>query len=146
MTDQSRINIPTSKWPDSWWRQIFSIAIAYPKTAPSDEIIDDTKATIIGMRSTLPCGKCRRNWRKTLEKHPLTDRSLSTRDLLFKWMCDRYREINRKRRSLSNSEIAEFYTNELFESSKFELRINSLNIIIIGAIIGIAALVYLRHK
>lgn len=142
MTVNSRLNIPTTKWPEAWWKQIFSIVIAYPKISPANEVIEDTRATLIGMRSTLPCGKCRKNWRNTIEKHPLTDRVMSSRDSLFKWLCDRYRDINKKRRSLSNSAIAEYYTNQLFEKTGLD----TVNLVLLGALFGIGILVYLRLR
>lgn len=117
MTAQSRLNIPpNTKWPDAWWMQIFSLIAAYPKSNPEMEVITDTRASLIAMRSTLPCAKCRGNWRKKIQKNPLTDKVMSSRESLLRWMCDRFREINKRRRSLSNSKITKYYIDRLYET------------------------------
>jgi hypothetical protein len=143
MSAQTRTNIPTTRWPDAWWVQIFSVIAAYPKSNPDTEVINDTRASLIGMRSTLPCKKCRGNWRMKIQKNPLTDKIMSSRESLFRWMCDRYREINKRRRSLSNNKIAKYYMDRLYESKPVDV---TTDWILIAAILfGIFICIKMRH-
>lgn len=115
MTDKSRPSIPTYKWTEIWWRQIFSIIATYPTASPSEMVVNDTRATLTSMRTTLPCETCRHNWNTKLGRTPLTDDVMSSRESLLNWMCDRFREINKSRSNWSNSQISAYYINPLFD-------------------------------
>jgi hypothetical protein len=115
MTNKSRVSIPTHKWAEIWWRQIFSIIATYPSASPTKMVINDTRATLTSMRTTLPCKTCCHNWNTKLGRTPLTDDVMSSKAALLDWMCDRFREINHSRSNWSNSQISAYYINPLFD-------------------------------
>lgn len=109
-----RINIKPEVWKDAWWDQMASSMLTYPKNNPSAEVISDTRNTIIGIRTTLPCAACRENWRQLLVTNPPTNAVLSGRDAYAQWFCDCFRSINKTRSHLSNDDILTYYARRMF--------------------------------
>jgi hypothetical protein len=83
--------------PDIWgkygWKFLHLVTLEYPENpTPQDKV--NYRNFFMDLRGVLPCGKCRINLTENLEKYPLTDNVLSSRDGLVKWLIDIHNVVN----------------------------------------------------
>ena len=78
-------------WGPSMWNTIHAVALGYPETGPSTEDKRHYRAFYEGLQHVLPCGSCRNNFKKHLEKLPM---DLSDQTALFRWTVDFHNAVN----------------------------------------------------
>jgi hypothetical protein len=113
-----RLNVSPKIWSDKFWITFATMCNSYPEFDPTSEEREDMRNTLVGFRSTGPCEICRENWRRLLQKYPLTDEALDNKTTLWNWFCDRFRDVNVKRRHLSNDQIGKYLTERLLQSDE----------------------------
>lgn len=80
-------------WGPSSWLFMHCVTLSYPNK-PSDNDKHNIKQFFIYMGKVLPCIKCRHNFKNHLNKHPLNDKALSSRENLVNWLIDIHNEVN----------------------------------------------------
>ncbi|QKF93773.1 ERV/ALR sulfhydryl oxidase [Fadolivirus algeromassiliense] len=83
--------------PDIWgphaWIFLHSITLEYPDN-PSDIDKSNMSNFIRTVGEVLPCQKCRENFKKHIDEHPLTDTVLLSKKNLVKWLIDVHNSVN----------------------------------------------------
>ncbi len=107
-------------WGTPYWQVIHAVTFLYPAENPTDDDKERIRVFMALVPFILPCPLCGMHFIETLEKSPLTDDVLASRDSLSRWMVEFHNNVNRR---LGKSEVAydlvqKFYT----EDSKIELR------------------------
>ena len=74
-------------WGPHAWFFLETIAMGYPDN-PSENDIKYAKDFFKGFKLMIPCEKCRFNYEKHLQKMPLTNEILSSKNNFFKWIVD----------------------------------------------------------
>ena len=88
------MGIDPQLWGPSGWRIIHFICYGAPANLRTEHKVH--YATFLrAMGNVLPCGTCRMHFAENLEKHPLTEEVLATRDSLFAWSVEMHNEVNR---------------------------------------------------
>ena len=80
-------------WGPHAWMFLHSITLEYPEKPT----IEDKKNMIDFINSlgkVLPCHKCRNNFKTHLQKYPLDDNALASRNNLVKWLIDIHNCVN----------------------------------------------------
>lgn len=83
-----------SYWGPSAWKFLHTISDTYPEH-PTDEMKQKTKHFFMLLQDVLPCPLCRKNYKLHIEKYPLTDNILRTRETLSSWLIDIHNEVNK---------------------------------------------------
>jgi hypothetical protein len=81
-------------WGPIAWNFLNHVVMSYPLT-PTNEDKINMKNFFINLGTVLPCNKCKLNYLKHLEKHPLDDTVLASRTNLIKWLIDIHNEVNK---------------------------------------------------
>jgi hypothetical protein len=83
--------------PDIWgppaWKFLDAICLNYPQN-PSNTDKEAMKDFINALEKVLPCTKCKVNFKDHLNRRPLTDQVLSSRNELIKWLIDIRNMVN----------------------------------------------------
>lgn len=87
------MNIDPNLWGSSSWKFMHYITIAYPQQS-TEEIKRSTYNFFTSLKDLLPCEKCRYNFGYHLQRHPLTDDILSSRNKLIHWLIDIHNDVN----------------------------------------------------
>jgi hypothetical protein len=141
-----RTDIPPKMWSDPQWDVLAVSLISYPESNASEETINDTRNMLIAQRTTLGCGSCRNNWRKKMDSGAVpTDADLANRASYERWFCDRFREINVRRRHLTNDEIVSYYVKRLLPAKPVKLLTRD-TVILIGVAAVAVLLLRLRRE
>lgn len=82
-----------SVWGKHGWNFLHLTLLSYPKN-PTDEDKQNYKEYITSLQKVLPCNKCRNHMKAHLQKHPLDDAALSSRDSIVKWGIDLHNIVN----------------------------------------------------
>ncbi len=84
--------------PDLWgppgWKFIHYVTMGYPNY-PSDEVKKKYYNYFHALKYVIPCSICANHFAQNLEKLPLTDEVLSSRDNLMKWGIDMHNFVNK---------------------------------------------------
>jgi hypothetical protein len=80
-------------WGPHAWIFLHSITLAYPD-CPTTKDKQVAKTFFGGLQDVLPCGNCQTNYKKNLKKYPLTDKTLSSKKELVKWLIDIHNLVN----------------------------------------------------
>lgn len=80
-------------WGPQAWGFLHSITFNYPKE-PTKQDKHNTKLFFSNLGTQLPCMSCKNNYKKHLFKHPLTNKVLSSRENLSRWLVDIHNEVN----------------------------------------------------
>ena len=84
--------------PDIWgppgWKFIHFVTMGYPNN-PSEEIKKKYYNYFHALKHVIPCSICANHFTQNLEKLPLTDEVLSSRDNLMKWGIDMHNLVNK---------------------------------------------------
>jgi len=108
---QSNDGMLTTVWGPSLWHTLHVISFNYP-VKPTKKNKRDHKRLIYCLRCTLPCGKCRKNFRKNLKDLPLTEKDLKNRKSFSKWMFNMHELVNKmlnKKSGLTYEQVKERY-------------------------------------
>ena len=83
--------------PDIWgkhgWFFLHSITLNY-STCPTVDEKKNIKNFFNNVGNVLPCEKCQYHYKKHIEKHPLTNQILNSKDKLVRWLFDIHNEVN----------------------------------------------------
>jgi len=96
-SQKKRLNVSTNIWGEPAWMYLHSVALGYP-ISPSESDKQNYKSFFYHMGITLPCEKCRNNFKKHWRKHPIRN-SLSSPDKLFEWTVKLRNDVNRTKGS-----------------------------------------------
>jgi hypothetical protein len=100
-----------SVWGPPTWHMLHTISFNYPVN-PTKKDKEHYRDFIMGLKFTLPCGKCRKNLIKNMKKLPLTMKSMKSRDTFSKYIYDLHEIVNHmtgKISGLTYDEVRERY-------------------------------------
>jgi len=80
-------------WGPHAWFFMHAITLAYPDK-PNKNDKDNIKGFFNYLGKVIPCHKCRNNFKNHLDKVPLNDKVLSSRENLVKWLIEIHNEVN----------------------------------------------------
>lgn len=83
----------TSIWGPPTWHFLHCISFNYPVN-PTNEDKNHYKSFILSFKHTLPCGKCRKNLTKNLQKLPLENKHMESRETFSKYIFELHEVIN----------------------------------------------------
>lgn len=108
------LNIDPKIWGPSSWNFMHYITIGYPER-PNDEIKKNTYNFFMSLKYLLPCEKCRYNFNRHLEKYPLTNDILSSKDKLIDWLIQIHNEVNIStgKPAMARNQIMETFMNPI---------------------------------
>jgi len=81
-------------WGPHAWIFLHSITLAYPE-CPSKEDKENIKNFFVILGSVLPCSDCQNNYTNHLKKYPLTEKILSSKVKLQKWLVTVHNSVNK---------------------------------------------------
>lgn len=103
----------TTVWGPSMWHYLHTMSFNYPVN-PTENDKQVYRDFILSLRNVLPCGKCRKNLTKNLNKLPLTMNHMKSRETFSKYIYDLHEFINtmlKKKSGLSYEEVRNTYEN-----------------------------------
>ena len=81
-------------WGSEAWHFLHMVTFTYPSVPTLNEKLQYYKF-FLSLQHILPCKNCRINYKKHLNKYPLS-KYLGSRKLLIKWLINVHNEINKK--------------------------------------------------
>jgi hypothetical protein len=108
---ESNNGMLTTVWGPSMWHYLHTMSFNYPVNPTNDDKNHYMKF-ILNLKYVLPCGKCRKNFRKNLKRLPLTISQMQSRDTFSKYIYDLHELINTmldKKSGLSYDIVRERY-------------------------------------
>ena len=119
----------TSVWGPAAWMVLHTVSFNYPVN-PTIEDRKKYRDYILSFGKVLPCGKCRENFKYTLERMPVTDEVLASRECFSRYIYKLHNDVNarlqKKAKNPSYCEVRDLY--EKFRSrcgtSRFKTRKN----------------------
>lgn len=81
-------------WGPHGWIFLHSITMNYPST-PSSRDKKYMKKFFKSLQYVLPCDSCSTHLQAHIKNNPLTDKALSSRTDLIKWLMDIHNEANK---------------------------------------------------
>lgn len=101
----------TTVWGPAIWHSLHTISFNYPVN-PCPEDKKNYKAFIVNLKNVLPCGKCRKNLKKNMKVHPLTNKHMESRETFSRYIYDLHEVVNKmlgKKSGLSYEDVKERY-------------------------------------
>jgi hypothetical protein len=101
----------TTVWGPAIWHYLHTVSFNYPVNPTKEDKINYRKL-ILNLKNTLPCGKCRINLRNNLNKLPLTETDMKSRDTFSLYVYNLHETINtmlNKKSGLSYKDVRERY-------------------------------------
>jgi hypothetical protein len=95
------------------WKFLHSVSFTYPDN-PNEEQKIIYRDFFTSLSTVLPCPGCAMNWRIEIGKNPLTDKVMSSKYTLSKWLYERHKQVNLrlgKPAGPSFEEVKRIYTN-----------------------------------
>lgn len=142
-------------WGKHMWASIHFIALGYPDQ-PSESEKNNYKSFFENIYKVLPCNTCSNHLKTTLQTQlPLSVKSLSNKDNLFKWTVDLHNIVNTRlnkptitldKATLTYMNRYSFFNAMCPSSDKNYLLTNSLWCLYAILIIIIAILVYIYYN
>lgn len=83
----------TSVWGPAAWMVLHTVSFNYP-VHPTPEDRKKYRNYILSFGKVLPCGKCRENFKHTLERMPVTDEVLANRDCFSRYVYRLHNDVN----------------------------------------------------
>jgi len=109
--------IDTKVWGKHGWIFLHLVSLAYPEN-PTLENKKTYKNFYLNVGQILPCYKCRVNYSKHLEKYPLTDKVVESRENLVNWLINIHNCVNEiKNEKIYNYNEAKKCLDEMIESN-----------------------------
>lgn len=90
----SRDGMLTYVWGPPLWHFLHTMSFNYP-LHPTAAQKRAHRRYIESLQGVLPCGKCRDNFKKNLQQHPLLERDLAGREAFSRWMYELHEVVNR---------------------------------------------------
>lgn len=103
----------TYVWGPALWHTLHTMSFNYPVN-PTPEQRKHYKEFVFSLQNVLPCGACRENLKKNLEKVPLTASALRNRRSFSHWMYRLHEEVNTmlgKKSGLTYEDVRDRYEN-----------------------------------
>lgn len=140
-------NIDPHLWGESFWGTIYYITFSYPDV-PSNDNKQNAKYFFVVLTQLLPCETCRHHYRQNLEKNPLTDDVLSSKQKLLKWVVDLQNEVNSRlgKNTVTITQVTNKYLYPSQNQYHTQYFTQYNNLIIIFALIAIIILLILYVK
>lgn len=82
-------------WGPHAWIFLHYITLGYPD-CPDKQSKEAYKNFFINIKDILPCDTCKKHYSENIEKYPLTDKIMDSKERLFKWLVDLHNEVNKK--------------------------------------------------
>jgi len=101
----------TPVWGPSMWHVLHTISFNYP-AKPTDCQKRKYREFIMNLKHVLPCGKCRKNLYKNMEKLPLTMKHMKSRATFSRYIYDLHEVVNdmlNKKSGLTYEDVKERY-------------------------------------
>jgi hypothetical protein len=92
MTNTDLIITP-EVWGPHGWKFIHYVTLAYPEN-PTPAQKEKYKAFLVLLKDVLPCSLCANHYAENLQKLPLSDEVLSSKENLIKWGIDIHNIVN----------------------------------------------------
>ncbi len=92
MTNTDLIITP-EVWGPHGWKFIHYVTLAYPEN-PTQAQKEKYKAFLVLLKDVLPCSLCANHYAENLQKLPLSDEVLSSKENLIKWGIDIHNIVN----------------------------------------------------
>ncbi len=126
---------PSIWGPHAWWF-LHSITFNYPK-CPTPHNKESMRAFFENLHNILPCDSCCQNYKQHLSKLPLTNKILSSRDTLVKWLIDLHNLVNEStgKPTKSYEEVFNEYTKGYEPENKCNRTYMILNILILVVVL-----------
>jgi hypothetical protein len=83
----------TSVWGPAAWHLLHTISFNYP-VHPTHDDKRHYREFILSFGKVLPCGKCRENFKNTLERMPVTNDVMSSRECFSKFIYRLHNDVN----------------------------------------------------
>lgn len=83
----------TTVWGPCVWTFLHTVSFNYP-VYPTSQEKKHYKEFVLQLSNILPCGKCRKNFKKNLKKLPLTDNDMVSRETFSKYMYQLHETVN----------------------------------------------------
>jgi len=80
-------------WGPHGWKFIHYVTLSYPEN-PTPTQKEKYKAFLILLKDVLPCSLCANHYAENLQKLPLTDEVMSSKENLIKWGIDIHNIVN----------------------------------------------------
>ena len=87
------MNIDPNIWGPGAWKFMYNITLAYPDN-PNPNTKSQTYNFFTSLSAVLPCETCRYNFSQHIQKYPLNNDILSSRDNLINWLIDIHNQVN----------------------------------------------------
>jgi hypothetical protein len=81
-------------WGPHGWKFIHFVTLAYPIDNPDEETKKNYRHFFTLLQYVLPCKICANHYAENLEKLPLSDDVLSSRNALVRWAIDMHNIVN----------------------------------------------------
>ena len=111
-----RIDLDSKIWGPNGWFFIDSICLSYP-LYPTESDKQQYKNFFYSFPNILPCAKCRMHFNEYINKNPLTDDILNSKETLIDWILNVHNKIRNK---IISKE--EFYT---YYNDKYKVNVKS---------------------
>lgn len=96
-------------WGPHAWIFLHSITLNYP-LHPNKQVMKQYYNFFTNLMYVLPCDKCKKHYRQNLKKYPLTNKILSSRERLIKWLINIHNCVN-ETKQYSYDEMMDNYNN-----------------------------------
>ena len=105
-----KINLDPKIWGPKAWFFLESICITYPEF-PTNEEKDKYKSFFYSLINILPCKLCNNHYLEFINKNPLTDKILSKRENVIKWILKCHNNINtlNKKKNITLDNLLNYY-------------------------------------
>jgi hypothetical protein len=124
MTNYDNQLIIPNVWGPHGWKFIHYVTLGYPEN-PTLYQKERYKTFLLLLQDVLPCSLCANHYKENLQKFPLTDDILDSRDKLIKWGIDIHNSVN----ELNNKPILKYIDAIKIINTDVECKPNIIEII-----------------
>ena len=131
-------------WGPHAWIVLHTITFNYPET-PCLQDKNNIRLFFKYFSYQIPCNKCKNHFIKYMNKNPLTDKLLSSKDDLIDWLINAHNKVNKrnKKRLYSREEVISYYE-ELYNPS-YKSYFYNYKFILFMLILILVLLIYLKN-
>jgi hypothetical protein len=131
-------------WGPHAWIVLHTITFNYPET-PCLQDKNNIRLFFKYFSYQTPCNKCKNHFIKYMNKNPLTDKLLSSKDDLIDWLINAHNKVNKrnKKRLYSREEVISYYE-ELYNPS-YKSYFYNYKFILFMLILILVLLIYFKN-
>lgn len=89
----SKDGMLTTVWGPGIWHYLHTMSFNYP-VHPTESQKQHYRNFVLELQHVLPCGKCRDNLKKNLEKMPITTETMESRDTFSRYIYELHEMVN----------------------------------------------------